>query len=158
MHQEFLADVPGDPRRQFAETLVNVLGTEGPVFVYNAAFERTRMRELAQQFPDLSDPIEAAIPRVFDLLPLARHYYYHPDMHGSWSIKAVLPTIAPDLDYGDLAVADGSMAQESFRAMLTEDKSDQELAVLRQALLDYCERDTLAMVRIAHYFQGSLNA
>lgn len=29
-------------------------------------------------------------------------HYYHPDMLGSWSVKAVLPTIAPELDYASL--------------------------------------------------------
>lgn len=157
-HYEFLADGPEDPRREFAETLVNTLGTAGPIIVYNAAFERSRMRELAQEFPDLADRLESTAFRIFDLLPLARNYYYHRDMHGSWSIKAVLPTIAPSLDYGGLAVSDGELAQETFRAMLFEGMPDQERAVKRQALLAYCERDTLAMVRIAHYFQEYRNA
>lgn len=32
---------------------------------------------------------QAGIDRMVDLLPIARERYYHPDMHGSWSIKAV---------------------------------------------------------------------
>jgi len=40
------------------------------------------------------------------------HHYYHPDQHGSYSIKAVLPTVAPELDYGELdEVQDGTAAQ-----------------------------------------------
>ena len=32
---------------------------------------------------------------MVDLLPIYRNHYYHRDMRGSWSIKAVLPTVAP---------------------------------------------------------------
>jgi hypothetical protein len=36
-------------------------------------------------------------------------------MHGSWSIKAVLPTVAPDLSYDKLgAVRDGLAAQTAY--------------------------------------------
>ena len=51
---------------------------------------------------------------MVDLLPIYREHYYHPAMMGSWSIKAVLPTIAPDLDYSNLEVGDGGAAQEAY--------------------------------------------
>ena len=36
-------------------------------------------------------------------------------MHGSWSIKAVLPTVAPDLSYAKLGdVRDGLAAQTAY--------------------------------------------
>lgn len=90
-----------------------------------------------------------------DLLPIARVYYYHPEMHGSWSLKAVLPTIAPELAYEDLEVAHGGMAQEAFREMTHPDTSEERSAALRRALLIYCERDTWALVRLARYFVGT---
>ena len=127
--------------------------------VYNQGFEKGRLQELANDFPHLAEPIQAILERIFDLLPIAREYYYHPDMRGSWSIKAVLPTIAPELDYADLPVSHGMMAMETF-AILMQAEIDAELKkLLRQALYEYCERDTLAMVKIAHYFaQGNTNA
>jgi hypothetical protein len=152
-HVDYLAEGPHDPRREFAEQLLHAVGDEGPIVVYNAAFERTRMRELATAYPDLAERLEAAISRIFDLLPVARDYYYHPDMHGSWSIKAVLPTIAPDLDYAELEVADGGMAQDAYLRLYHSNIDKSEQKILRKALLRYCELDTLAMVKIAHYFQ-----
>ena len=153
-HAYFLADGSGDPRREFAERMVAALGDSGPVIVYNAAFERSRMQELARDFPDLAPALDAAIARIFDLLPLARTNYYHPDMRGSWSIKAVLPTIAPDLAYDNLEVADGGMAQDAFAEIMNPETSSDRRSELHNALLQYCERDTVAMVRIAHYFEG----
>ena len=154
-HCAFLADGQSDPRRPFAESLVTAIGTHGPIFVYNAPFERSRMQELAAIYVDLAPALIAAINRIVDLLPIAREHYYHPDMRGSWSIKAVLPTIAPDLAYDNLEVANGGMAQEAFAEIMNTATSTEQRQKLRDALLSYCERDTLAMVRIAHYFESS---
>ncbi|MCI0506418.1 MAG: DUF2779 domain-containing protein, partial [Gammaproteobacteria bacterium] len=91
LHQEFL-DVSGlDPRRKFAEALITACSDRGPVIVYNQAFEKRIIKDLAQQFADLSSALLAINSRVFDLLPVVKKHYYHPAMKGSWSIKKVLP-------------------------------------------------------------------
>lgn len=54
---------------------------------------------------------------VVDLLPIARKNYYHPDIMGSWSIKKVSPTIAPELSYS-LGVSDEGMAKEAFAEII----------------------------------------
>ncbi len=154
-HCAFLADGQSDPRRSFAESLINVAGTDGPIFVYYAPFERSRMQELADYYPDLAPALRAAVVRIVDLYPIARDYYYHPAMCGSWSLKAVLPTIAPDLAYDNLEVANGGMAQEAFAEIMQPETLPERRQQLHNALLLYCERDTVAMVRIAHYFEGS---
>ena len=153
-HCAYLADGQSDPRRPFAMSLVDAVGMSGPVFVYNAPFERSRMQELAEYYPDLAPALEAAIDRIVDLLPIAREHYYHPDMRGSWSIKAVLPTIAPDLAYDNLEVANGGMAQDAFTEIIHPYTLPERRQQLRDALLLYCERDTVAMVRIEHYFDS----
>ena len=153
-HKEFLDTTGGDPRRGFAESLIKTLGTEGPIIVYNAPFEGSRMKELAEAFPDLAPALLAAVDRLFDLLPLARNHYYHPDMKGSWSIKAVLPTIAPELDYSNLTVSHGGMAQDAYLDLIGKELSDLEKGELRKALLAYCKQDTLAMIRVLAKFTG----
>lgn len=152
-HAAFLSDGTGDPRRQFAESLLDTIGEHGPIFVYNAVFERGRLQELAAAFPDLSNQLHAVIARLYDLLPLARAHYYHHEMRGSWSLKAVLPTIAPDLDYANLTIGDGGMAMDAFAEILHPQTSAKRSSDLRQGLLDYCERDTYAMVRIVRHFR-----
>jgi hypothetical protein len=86
--------------------------------------------------------------RFFDLLPLARSHYYHPDMKGSWSIKAVLPTIAPELDYANLEVSNGGMAQEAYKEAIHSQTTPERKEEVRNAMLKYCEQDTIAMVKI----------
>lgn len=155
--QAFLVDGEGDPRRAFAGSLVTAIGAEqmaGPILVYNAAFERTRLLELAATFPDLAPALQAAADRLIDLLPIARDHYYHPAMRGSWSLKAVLPTVAPELAYTDLEVADGGMAQEAYAEILNSETPPERHRHLRAALLDYCGRDTWGLVRLAWFFEG----
>ncbi|QWE07899.1 DUF2779 domain-containing protein [Polynucleobacter ibericus] len=156
-HQEFLDTTGSDPRRAFAESLVNVLGEGGPIVVYNAPFEGARMKELATYFPDLSTALLAAVDRLFDLLPIARNHYYHPDMKGSWSIKAVLPTIAPELNYSNLLVGNGGMAQDAYREIIDTKTGDEKRKQMHEGLLKYCEQDTLAMIKITHAFSGVKN-
>jgi len=80
--------------------------------------------------------------------------YYHPDMRGSWSLKAVRPTVAPHLDYGDLdEVQDGVLAQAAYEEIIAPATSADRRETIRRNLLRYCERDTLAMVRLVEYFE-----
>jgi hypothetical protein len=149
-HQEFLADGASDPRRGFAETLIEALGAEAtPIIVYSA-YERTRLRELAAQFPDLADQLEAAINRIVDLLPLVRGAVYHPDFQFSNSIKSVAPALCPGFGYDDLdGIADGMAAAGAFLQLASGVLAvPEEVDQLRGALLAYCQRDTLAMVEV----------
>ncbi|RYU61412.1 DUF2779 domain-containing protein [Methylolobus aquaticus] len=153
-HSEFLKDDGEDPRRDFAEALIEAVGEDGAVIVYNAGFEGTIIRQLAADLPDLTSPLHAIAARLFDLLPLTRQHYYHPYMQGSWSIKSVLPTIAPELDYVTLAVQHGAMAQEAYLELITAETPPARRAELRESLLRYCHTDTLAAVRIAWHLAG----
>lgn len=154
LHHDMFLDVSGnDPRRDFAEALVKALGDDGPVFVYSQSFEKSRIKELAALFSDLAKKLLAINERVVDLLPLAQRYYYHPDMKGSWSIKSVLPTIAPDLRYSDMEVGDGEGAQDAYREIVHPEISAARKKELTGGLREYCTLDTLAMVKLAGFFQ-----
>ena len=150
-HKVFLADHLNDPRRQFTGTLINALGTSDvPIIVYSP-YEQTRLRELAANFPELSAPLNAAIARLRDLLPIVRSAVYLPEFGFSNSIKSVAQALAPEFGYDDLqGVADGIAASGAFLllasgAVITV---PEEIAALRSQLLAYCERDTLAMVEV----------
>lgn len=152
--QEFL-DLSGlDPSRKFAEALIAACGERGPIFVYSA-FERSRICDLAKRFPRLAHPLLAINKRLVDLLPIASEHYYHPDQQGKWSIKSVLPTIAPDLNYSDLdGVQDGGMAMKAYREAIHPDTKDARKEEIKLQLLKYCRLDTEAMVRVWQHFAG----
>jgi hypothetical protein len=102
--------------------------------------------------------MNAAIGRLFDLLPVARAHYYHPEMRGSWSIKAILKAIAPELDYKDLVVGDGNLAMDAFRRLIAPATAAADREGTRTALLEYCKRDTYAMVVVARHLGQKVQA
>lgn len=145
-----------DPRRKFAETLVKVCGKRGPVFVYNQGFEATQIKALAQDFPDLEAALLALNDRLVDMLKTARQHYYHPSQQGSWSIKALLPAIAPKLRYDDLeGVKNGGMAMEAYRIAVHPETTQTEKARIHDELETYCKLDTYAMVKVWQHFSGN---
>ena len=76
-------------------------------------------------------------------------------MAGSWSIKAVLPTVAPELNYDSLSgIAEGSAAADAYIEAIREGTCEERRQEIRQQLLDYCALDSLAMVRLARFFAG----
>jgi hypothetical protein len=156
LRQHAFLDVNGkDPSKAFAQALIDACGKRGPIFVYNAAFEVTRMKELALRFKVLAEPLHALIARVVDLLPIAREHFYHPSQEGSWSIKAVLPALCPELNYAELSgVQNGGLAMEAFREALQPETSADRRAEIKEQLLAYCALDTYAMVKIWAKFTG----
>lgn len=147
-HFEFLAGDGCDPRRPFIESLIDVLGNSGTILVYNEGFEKARLKEIAEFIPEYAASIEEIRNRVSDLLPCVRHNVYDPAFGGSYSLKAVLPALLPDMTYEGMAVANGTDAGLAFAKMIDSSISSEERARLREALLRYCEQDTLALVRI----------
>jgi Domain of unknown function(DUF2779) len=154
-HREFL-DVSGrPPMRACAEALVETLGSEGPILVYTG-YEARVIGDLAARYPDLAQLLDAIRARIVDLYPLVKEHYYHPAMRGSWSLKAVLPTVAPELDYAELGeVRDGVEAQSAFLEAIAPGTSAARRAALQNALSDYCRYDTLAMVELVAFFAAA---
>ena len=134
---------------------MDLCGDQGPVIAYYASFERGRMWELAERFPDLAPELEAIIDRIVDLLPIARSRYYHPSQHGSWSIKAVLPAAIPELSYDKLeGVQDGNMAVSAYMEAIAPATAPERKEQIERQLVEYCQLDTFAMVRLWQLFSG----
>lgn len=147
-HFEFLAEPGDDPRRRFIENLLKVTKGKGDVIVYNKTFEITRLNEIARDFPEYTDEIEKLISRIKDLMiPFQKKYYYAPEMKGSYSIKAVLPALVPELSYDELEINEGGLASIAYESLQTQTDL-MFIAEIKQQLLEYCKLDTLGMVRI----------
>lgn len=150
-HKEFLAESGPDPRRALAERLCADIPMNVCVTAYNKAFECTRIKELAKEFPDLSEHLLNIRDNIIDLLvPFQSGWYYNRAMGGSFSIKSVLPAIFPNdpsLDYHNLeGVHNGGEAMSIFPKIADMTPEDREKA--RHDLLKYCELDTFAMVKV----------
>ncbi|MXX40756.1 MAG: DUF2779 domain-containing protein [Gemmatimonadetes bacterium] len=153
-HEEYVDTVGNSPMRICAESLLRVVGKEGPVFTY-APYEKRILNALATRYPDLAEDLHKLIERLVDLLPIVQRTYYHPDMLGSWSIKNVLPTVAPHLDYGSLGeVQDGNAAGTAYLRIINPETDKAECQRLVRELLAYCKLDTLAMVELVKYLSS----
>jgi len=147
-HFEFLAAPNVDPRRELIEQLLAVIPADGCVLTYNQSFEKGVLRNLAELFPELAEATNQRVANVRDLMqPFRRRDLYRWQMRGSYSIKEVLPAMVPELSYAGLTIADGMAAMQAYHDMCQLD-DPVKLAELRQAMLDYCRLDTLAMVKI----------
>jgi hypothetical protein len=77
-------------------------------------------------------------------------------MLGSWSIKSVLPTIAPDMDYARLeGIHEGTEASAAYLEAIRPSTPPERKETLRSGLLKYCRHDTEAMVRLVQFFAQS---
>ena len=152
LHKEFLGISGQDPRRAIAESLCNHIPKDVCTLAYNKAFECGRLRELANSFPDLADHLRNIADNIKDLIdPFRAGDCYVPAMGGSFSIKSVLPALFPDdpsLNYHNLSdlCQNGGQAMNLFPSIATMPPA--EATAAREALLRYCELDTLARVKV----------
>jgi len=146
-HLEYLATPSKDCRRELAENLINDLKGRGSIIIYSN-FEKTVINSLGRLYPDLSGKLGSLIGRVIDLEAIIRKNYYHPDFHGSISIKTTLPVLVPDMSYEELDIAEGDSAMAAFAYLALGKYEDEEVEATKKSLLEYCEQDTLAMIKL----------
>ncbi|MDX1437367.1 MAG: DUF2779 domain-containing protein, partial [Anaerolineales bacterium] len=151
-HHEYLHTLPGDPRPGLVEKLLKDIGTTGSLVAYFAQFERLRLEELAEAFPEHAGRLLDLAGRLWDQLEIFRRYYRHYGFGKSNGLKSVLPVVVPELSYTDLVVQDGGQAQVAWEQMIATEDPERKKALYGQ-LLEYCALDTLAMVRMQEVLQ-----
>ena len=156
-HFSFLADVTGDPRPSFMAELIDSIGPKGSIIAYNAAFEQNILKECAQVMPWYGDWIENSCSRLVDLMsPFRDFLYYHPDQHGSISLKQVMPALT-GISYEDLPINKGDTASREYLRINFGDASEAEQACTRAHLLQYCCQDTCGMVEMVNKMHGLIS-
>jgi hypothetical protein len=148
-HVEWLAEGPDDPRPGLARALVDACAGADSVVTYTS-FELRQIRELKEAVPELAGPLEELEAKLIDLEPVVRNHVYHPDFGGSFSIKNILSPLVPELSYDDLRIDDGMAASVELARLLLAGETipTEEREQLRRDLLEYCKRDTEAMVML----------
>ena len=146
-HRQYLCNEDKDPREEFTTTLLEDLGKEGAIFIY-ASYERDIVNKLAEELPDRRREILALLDRFRDLHAAIRKYFYHPEFHGSFSLKSVLPALVPSMKYETMAIREGGMASLEYLRILNPSTSPKERERIKTDLLAYCAHDTLGMVKI----------
>ena len=151
-HKEYLSsDYNGNPMYGLCKKLCEDIPMNSCVLVYNQSFEKSRLKEMANLFPELREHLLNIRDHIIDLMiPFFNQDYYVKEMEGRWSIKVVLPALFPNdasLDYHNLEqVHKGDEASNAFLSL--KDLSKEEQEKLRNNMLKYCSLDTYAMVKI----------
>lgn len=159
-HKEFLGDGINDPRRSLAEQLVKDIPKNSCILAYNMSFEKTVIKNLASIYQDLSEHLMNIYDNIKDLMvPFEKRNYYTKEMHGSYSIKYVLPALFPNeesLNYKNLdLIHNGKEAMTSYAKLSNYTKEEQDS--IRTSLLKYCCLDTFAMVKIWEKLKEVIN-
>jgi hypothetical protein len=147
LHHEMLATTAGDPRLQIIPNLIEACKGAKTIFVYNATFERNRLQEMLEDFPQYATDLQNIIDHLVDLAPVFRRHYKTITLGRKWSIKLLLPLFVPELSYNDLEIADGGNASESFYNLYKE-TDEKVIQDVRKNLIEYCKLDTYAMVKL----------
>ena len=148
-HISFLYKSADDPRKAFISSLIKCMGDKGDVIVFNQSYEKKRLEEFADAYPEYSVSCQAIILRLLDLqVPFKKFHYLHPDQNGSASLKNVLPVLT-GASYKDLEIADGGKASTEYaRVTYSKGISAEEKSRVYNDLETYCTLDTKAMVDI----------
>ena len=146
-----------DPRIDFIESLIEALDGVGTILTYSV-FEETRLKQLASEFPRYSSKLMPLIDRMCDLYKLVKSNYYHPEFHGSFSLKSVVPALVPEINYEELDIQEGSVAAVAFPKMIAATTDAEEKERIMKGLLEYCKMDTLAMVKLVDKLRAETGA
>ena len=145
VHHSFLAQGTEDPRPQILRELQRLLGSEGSIIAYNAGFEESVLKELAEAFPEYTDWLEGILTRMVDLLYLFTNFhYYNASQKDTASLKRVLPAVTGK-GYEEMGIGAGMDASIAFARIVCGDASQEEISQIRADLLKYCKLDTEGM-------------
>ena len=162
-----------DERKALAKAIVDHFeynedgSLKGTMLAQFTTYEKSRLKELADLYPEYRTKLLAIRDKTADLLDLLRTNkelyksafperndvinYYHKDLSGSYSIKKTLPVLVPSLTYEGMDVGNGVQA---YIAYINYDSDQPTFNTLktkierREALKRYCQQDTWAMVEI----------
>jgi predicted RecB family nuclease len=154
VHREFLYRGGEDPREEFVSTLLECIRGAATIATYTG-YESTVVKDLvAQGIPKAKELAEILEARVLDLKKLVEERVYLKEFRGSFSLKSVLPALAPGHGYEDLRIRDGEAASAEYKRMCAPTTPPSETERVAQDLLAYCKRDTEAMVELLQALEG----
>jgi hypothetical protein len=120
----------------------------GSIVVFNATFERQRLKECAELLPEYEKWVDAVNGRIVDLLnPFKSFNFYHPNQCSSASMKLVLPALTGRY-YSHLEIQEGGAASREFLRVRFGEVTASERGRVRRALDLYCGQDTEGMIWI----------
>lgn len=167
IYKNFIApDNQNDYRCNLFKKLCADIEEEGTVLVYNENFEKTRLKEASDLFPELAQKLLKIYNNIYDLLYLlkghksnknkdyAMNNYYNTLQGGSYSIKKVLPVLVNE-NYNHLKIKNGIAASDCYSKFHLY--KDDELDNIKKELIKYCNQDVYSMVQILGAIKKKVN-
>ncbi|MES2836808.1 MAG: DUF2779 domain-containing protein [Bacteroidota bacterium] len=152
-HEVYLTDVNSDQRKQFALAFLNATKNTGNILVFDDNLERRVLNKLAQLYPELAEQMQERLNRIVDIRNwFSAPVFYSLSMKGSYSLKAILPALVPDVNYDELSINGGAGAMVSFEK-LQKSNDIFEIEELKQNLKAYCTMDTFGLYKIFQKLQ-----
>ncbi|MDP2656451.1 MAG: DUF2779 domain-containing protein [bacterium] len=149
MIHDFLMKTFEDPVPALLEFFAHVMGREGSVISWYAPFEKARNDEMALTHPEYADLLADVNSRTYDLMDIFKKgFYTDPAFGGSNSLKKVMPVLAPELSYKNLAIQEGGTASASWAMVTDPSVPEVKREKLYNDMIQYCQLDVYAMVRI----------
>lgn len=152
-HKEFIiSETKSDLTQSLVKQMIKDIDSSKSTIVWHMDYEKNRNKKLAKLHPEYKNFLEEMNDNIFDLKTIfSKNYYVDHRFKGSASIKNVLPVLIPELSYETLNIRKGDQASERWEKMIHQDTSKEEKEKIRNDLLEYCQLDTWAMVRIYKY-------
>ncbi len=143
--QGFLHLDRSDPRREFAESLLAALPESGSIIAHHKSAETSTLQQLAERLGgEVAQRLRDACKRFQDTEVIANAGYYHPDQHGSYSIKKLAPVLI-GRGYEELEIGNGMAAVMAWRRAIAVDASEEDRERVREQLVEYCGLDAELM-------------
>ena len=155
-HREFLITRPqSNLTLPLIEQMAQDIDRPGTVIAWYSSYEKQRNNKLAELHPQYKDFLDGVNEKMFDLMTIfSSGNYVDPAFCGSFSIKKVLPVIVPELTYKNLHISKGDQASERWEKMISKATPESEKKEIEKDLLEYCQLDTFAMLKIYQYLKN----
>jgi hypothetical protein len=158
LHRYFLAETGVQPFESFIVQLIADTATEGDILVFDPTHEKRILSKAMNLFPEHKIDLQKIINRMKDLSePFQKKHFYVTSMKGSYSMKSLLPAIAPELHFDQLEIKNGIAALAAFENLQVETDMFKALET-RQKLIEYCKMDTLGLVKIIEALETAVIA
>ena len=154
-HHAFLAKGAGDPRPEFLSRLRAFIGPKGTILAYNLSFERGKLQDSVDAYPEYKDWLNEIDERLLDLMaPFQKFDFYDPKQLGMYSIKSVYPALIGG-SYEGMTISDGSQASREYaRVTFSDGITEEDRRRVYDGLLEYCKLDTQAMIDVLKVLQS----
>ena len=141
-------------------------GDEYSYIVYNQAFEKSRLKEIAQFIDEeeYTKKINVIIENLYDLADFFspnKQLIVIRELGGFYSIKKVLPLVekyaynffvqAGCKDYKSLKIQNGLSCQQKTTARFFNSLNDEQWKELVENISIYCENDVRAMIAVEYF-------